>query len=36
MKGQAVGSSRDGKPEASLMLGSERKMFSLPLKTDPD
>lgn len=34
MKGQAVGSSRDGKLEASRMLGSERKMFSVLLKTD--
>lgn len=35
MKGQAVGSKRDGKLEASRMLGSARKTFSVLLKTDP-
>ena len=35
MKGQALGSKRDGKLEASQMFGSERKIFSVLLKTDP-
>lgn len=35
MKGQAVGSSRDGKLEASWVFGSEGKMFSVLIKTVP-